>query len=254
MIKGSLRILNLIAYYLYFLPLPNHYHCVLGPSSKTKYFYSGVSGREEPMDIVECDSDGEPASKSLTENQRFGLLAPVAQRFVEAMVKCGTNKVHQYRDEIEILIQRAKSGESLLGERVSNAEKSEQPVREASKVGFVWFCIMIKFPVKLSFCFSFMSASLSLWSSNFKHEYPRSQKVDLFHTWSEFSRQSLLGLRNMFMEYFLGLGKLSLKKKKVWNFPNSADPPPEFENTILFLFCVSWIGYKIPSNGQKLLP
>jgi len=93
----------------------------------------GVSGREEPMDIVECDSDGEPASKSLTENQRFGLLAPVAQRFVEAMVKCGTNKVHQYRDEIEILIQRAKSGESLLGERVSNAEKSEQPVREASK-------------------------------------------------------------------------------------------------------------------------
>ena len=178
------------------------------------------------MDIVECDSDGEPASKSLTENQRFGLLAPVAQRFVEAMVKCGTNKVHQYRDEIEILIQRAKSGESLLGERVSNAEKSEQPVREASKVGFVWFCIMIKFPVKLSFCFSFMSASLSLWSSNFKHEYPRSQKVDLFHTWSEFSRQSLLGLRNMFMEYFLGLGKLSLKKKKFGIFQIRKTPPP----------------------------
>ena len=69
-------------------------------------------------DVMEniVDSYEEQGTKTttLSENQRYGILAPVTQRLLEAMVKCGTKKVNQFKTELEALVERVKSGETLL--------------------------------------------------------------------------------------------------------------------------------------------
>ena len=84
------------------------------------------------MEIEEYESEGEPDLKILSEDQRYGLLAPSTQRLLESMVKCGTQKVHEYKQEIEVLIERVNSGESLLTSKSAIPEVNQTPSQEQS--------------------------------------------------------------------------------------------------------------------------
>ena len=65
---------------------------------------------------VDPDSEIEPEVKPkvLSRNKKFGMINPVAERLVEAILRCGTKRVEQCRDELEICLENVRNGRSLL--------------------------------------------------------------------------------------------------------------------------------------------
>ena len=81
-------------------------------------------------DVIDCSEEQGKKKTTLSENQRYGVLAPVTQRLLEAMVKCGTEKVHQFKSELELMVERVKAGENLLPPEAPAVEHLEDVVVE----------------------------------------------------------------------------------------------------------------------------
>ena len=64
---------------------------------------------DDPFDSNETES-----GKGLTRGQKYNILGPVHERLLEAMLRCGENKVEQYRMELEEVLENVKNGRSFF--------------------------------------------------------------------------------------------------------------------------------------------
>ena len=81
--------------------------------------------------VLEDDnSEDEGNSKTLTREQKYKLVGPSCERLVDAMIRCGTKKVEQYHDELNICI--GKNGRSLFN--VPEKEKGPIVLKVMDKV------------------------------------------------------------------------------------------------------------------------
>ena len=93
------------------------------------------------------DTREELMEKSLNKNQMYDLLTPLTKRLLESMIKCRATKIETYQQELEILIQRVESCESLLPRKNgSNKIKQEPPEEEKLVVSseLLTICIPLK--------------------------------------------------------------------------------------------------------------
>ena len=60
---------------------------------------------EDPLDVHQ---------KAMSKGDRYRLFGPICERLLDAAMRNGTPKAHLYEKELEVLINRAKKGESLL--------------------------------------------------------------------------------------------------------------------------------------------
>ena len=86
-------------------------------------------------DIVEDLEDVQ--QKILNRGEKFRLINPLAERLLEATVRCGTKKIQSYQEELRLIIENAKMGMSLFASNKvcattnDNLEETLEEVAEA---------------------------------------------------------------------------------------------------------------------------
>ena len=80
--------------------------------------------KEYDIESTVEDDVGEP--KTLTMNERFKLLSPLCDRLLNAMTRCGTEKVNMYCEELEHCILNVKNGASLFSKMKDVVTEQEQ--------------------------------------------------------------------------------------------------------------------------------
>ena len=71
-----------------------------------------IANNKQFQELVDDPEDKKP--RVLNRGEKYRKLGPLTERFLEATLRNGTKRVGQYIGELEILINKAKNGQSLL--------------------------------------------------------------------------------------------------------------------------------------------
>ena len=86
------------------------------------------------LDVEEIVDDlNDVQEKVLNRGQKYRMINPLAERLLEAALRCGTKKVETYEEELRIIIENAKNGRCLLAEASPTAKDSENTVDDINK-------------------------------------------------------------------------------------------------------------------------
>ena len=80
-----------------------------------------VPAEDIQSNIKHCVNDPEDVKiKVLNKGEKYRILGPLTERFLDATLRNGSKKIGLYREEFETLIKHAKNGQSLLARDQEN--------------------------------------------------------------------------------------------------------------------------------------